>query len=54
LVFNVAECTGKQNKVEACITDGLIGDVCIATSRVLGLDETLHSSVGLDPDMCRV
>jgi hypothetical protein len=54
LVLNVAEGTGEQNKIEVRIPDGLIGDVDIATSRVLGLDETFHPERLPDPDMCRV
>jgi hypothetical protein len=52
LVLNVAEGTGTQYKIEIGIPDRLIGDMDVATSRVLGLDETLHPSVGLD--ICRV
>jgi hypothetical protein len=52
LVLNVAEGTGKQYKIEIGIPDRLIGDMDVATSRVLGLDETLHPSVG--PYICRV
>jgi hypothetical protein len=54
LVLNVAEGAREQNKIEVCITDGLIGDVGIATSCVLGFHETLHPSVRPDPDMLRV
>ena len=53
-MLSVAEGTGEQNKIEVCIADGLIGDVGIATSRILCLDKTLHATVDPDPDMGRV
>jgi hypothetical protein len=54
LVLNVAEGAREQNKIEVCITDGLIGNVDIATPRVPRLNETRHPWVGPDSDMCRV